>query len=132
MQRSFWTLVILTLATSLPSRLTSSSPRSKAPWSAPTFRTTKSHFGSATRTFPIRFAGSGIGLYVVRELARLHGGDTWIEDAPNKGARVVIELNAAPRAAGFTDEHRVDGWTGGQVDRSIAAAHPSTRPPVHP
>jgi signal transduction histidine kinase len=52
-------------------------------------------------------AGSGIGLYVVRELARLHGGDTWIEDAPNKGARVVIELNAAPRAAGFTEEHQV-------------------------
>ena len=26
-------------------------------------------------------AGSGIGLYVVRELARLHGGDAWIEDA---------------------------------------------------
>ncbi len=53
-------------------------------------------------------AGSGIGLYVVRELARLHGGDTWIEDAPGKGARVVIELNAAPRAAGFTDEHRAN------------------------
>jgi signal transduction histidine kinase len=77
-------------------------------------------------------AGSGIGLYVVRELARLHGGDSWIEDAPKKGARVVIELNAAPRAAGFTDEHNVDGWTGGQVDRSAASpVHPSTRPPVH-
>ena len=37
-------------------------------------------------------AGSGIGLYVVRELARLHGGDAWIEDAPDGGARVVIEL----------------------------------------
>jgi signal transduction histidine kinase len=50
-------------------------------------------------------AGSGIGLYVVRELARLHGGDAWIEDAPGGGARVVIELQAAPRAPGFTDEH---------------------------
>jgi len=78
-------------------------------------------------------AGSGIGLYVVRELARLHGGDTWIEDAPRKGARIVIELNAAPRAAGFTDEHRVDVWTGGPAPRSIATAvHPSTRPPVRP
>ena len=77
-------------------------------------------------------AGSGIGLYVVRELARLHGGDTWIEDAPRKGARVVIELNAAPRAAGFTDEHRVDGWTGGRVDRSNGAGkQPSGPPPVH-
>ena len=52
-------------------------------------------------------AGSGIGLYVVRELARLHGGDAWIEDAPGGGARVVIELQAAARAAGFTDEHAV-------------------------
>ena len=52
-------------------------------------------------------AGSGIGLYVVRELARLHGGDAWIEDAPGGGARVVVELQAAPRAPGFTDEHAV-------------------------
>lgn len=52
-------------------------------------------------------AGSGIGLYVVRELAHLHGGDAWIEDAPGGGARVVIELHAAARAPGFTDEHAV-------------------------
>ncbi len=78
-------------------------------------------------------AGSGIGLYVVRELARLHGGDAWIEDAPSKGARVVIELNAAPRAAGFTDEHRVDRWTGGPVARSNGAGtQPSKLPSVHP
>jgi signal transduction histidine kinase len=50
-------------------------------------------------------AGSGIGLYVVRELARLHGGDAWVEDAPGGGARIVIELPAAARAPGFTDEH---------------------------
>lgn len=62
-------------------------------------------------------AGSGIGLYVVRELARQHGGDSWIEDAPGKGARVVIELNAAARAAGFTDEHSVNRWAGAQVER---------------
>jgi hypothetical protein len=41
----------------------------------------------------------------VRELARLHGGDAWVEDAPGGGARFVIELNAAERAPGFTDEH---------------------------
>jgi signal transduction histidine kinase len=50
-------------------------------------------------------AGSGIGLFVVRELARLHGGEAWVDDAPNGGARIVIELPAAPRAPGFTDEH---------------------------
>jgi signal transduction histidine kinase len=48
-------------------------------------------------------AGSGIGLYVVRELARLHGGDAWVEEAPGGGARVVIELNAADSANGTTD-----------------------------
>lgn len=37
-------------------------------------------------------AGSGIGLFVVRELARLQGGDAWIEDAPGGGARAIIEL----------------------------------------
>lgn len=51
-------------------------------------------------------AGSGIGLYVVLELARLHGGDAWVTDAPGGGARFVVELNVAVRAPGFTDEHR--------------------------
>jgi len=50
-------------------------------------------------------AGSGIGLFVVRELARLHGGDAWVEDAPGRGARIVVQLQAASRAPGFTDEH---------------------------
>ncbi len=41
-------------------------------------------------------AGSGIGLAVVRELASLHHGRTWIDDAApdSTGARVVIELPA--------------------------------------
>jgi signal transduction histidine kinase len=50
-------------------------------------------------------AGSGIGLYVVRELARLHSGDAWAEQAHGGGARIVIELPAAAPAPGFTDEH---------------------------
>lgn len=39
-------------------------------------------------------AGSGIGLAVVRELATLHHGRTWVEDADpaGGGTRVVIEL----------------------------------------
>jgi len=50
-------------------------------------------------------AGSGIGLFVVRQLARLHGGDAWVEDAPGGGARIIVELQVATRAPGFTDEH---------------------------
>jgi hypothetical protein len=68
----------------------------------------------------------------VRELARLHGGDSWIESAPGGGARVLIELNAAPRAAGFTDEHSVDRWTAEPSDRPAAEPVQSTRPRVHP
>ncbi len=37
-------------------------------------------------------AGSGIGLAVVRELATLHHGRTWVEDAESGGSRFVIEL----------------------------------------
>ena len=39
--------------------------------------------------------GSGIGLAVVRELTRLHGGSAWIEDAPGGGARVVVAFPGA-------------------------------------
>lgn len=66
-------------------------------------------------------AGSGIGLFVVRELARLHGGDAWVADAssrtPGAGARIVIELPAAPRAPGFTGEY---------LAASISAARENT------
>jgi len=36
--------------------------------------------------------GSGIGLSVVRHLAERYDGRAWVEDAPNGGARFVIEL----------------------------------------
>ncbi|HEY1241949.1 MAG TPA: ATP-binding protein, partial [Bryobacteraceae bacterium] len=36
--------------------------------------------------------GSGIGLSVVREIARAHGGDTFVESSPGKGARFIIDL----------------------------------------
>lgn len=35
---------------------------------------------------------SGIGLAVVRELAELHQGRAWVEDAPGGGSRFVLEL----------------------------------------
>jgi signal transduction histidine kinase len=44
-------------------------------------------------------AGAGIGLSVVGELARRHGGRAWVEDAPTGGARFVVELPVAASAA---------------------------------
>lgn len=43
-------------------------------------------------------AGTGIGLAVVRDLARLHGGGAWAEDGEGRGARFVLELPATPVA----------------------------------
>jgi signal transduction histidine kinase len=37
-------------------------------------------------------AGSGIGLSVVAQLVALHGGRAWVEGAPGRGARFVVEL----------------------------------------
>jgi two-component system sensor histidine kinase KdpD len=36
--------------------------------------------------------GSGIGLSVVREIARAHGGDASVESSPGKGSRFMIRL----------------------------------------
>jgi signal transduction histidine kinase len=37
-------------------------------------------------------AGTGIGLAIVLEYVRLHGGNVWVEDAEDRGARFVVEL----------------------------------------
>jgi signal transduction histidine kinase len=44
--------------------------------------------------------GSGIGLSVVRELVALHGGEVWIENAPDAGARVVVQFPGAYLSTG--------------------------------
>lgn len=49
----------------------------------------------ASRSTP----GSGLGLSLVRAIARLHGGDCHIESAAS-GTCAVLELPAAPRVAG--------------------------------
>jgi two-component system, OmpR family, sensor histidine kinase MtrB len=40
--------------------------------------------------------GTGLGLSLVAEHVRLHGGSVWIEDAPGRGARFVVELPLSP------------------------------------
>lgn len=51
-------------------------------------------FGRFERGASARSGGSGLGLALVRQQARLHGGDAWIESAPGGGARVRVELAA--------------------------------------
>ena len=54
-------------------------------------------------------AGTGIGLAVVRDLTRLHGGSCRVEAAATGGARFVVEIpgavDAAPRTDGAHAEH---------------------------
>lgn len=40
-------------------------------------------------------AGTGVGLYLVRQFAELHGGKAWIEDSPGGGASVRVLLRGA-------------------------------------
>ena len=40
--------------------------------------------------------GTGLGLALVREVARRHGGDVSVEDGPDGGARFVVTLPTAP------------------------------------
>jgi two-component system, OmpR family, sensor histidine kinase MtrB len=40
--------------------------------------------------------GTGLGLSLVAEHVRLHGGSVWIEDAPEHGTRFVVELPLVP------------------------------------
>lgn len=42
--------------------------------------------------------GSGLGLSIAREIARAHGGDVRVEDAPSGGARLRVELPDAASA----------------------------------
>jgi len=42
--------------------------------------------------FPAGNSGVGLGLSLVTEHVRLHGGRVWVEDRPGGGARFVVEL----------------------------------------
>jgi signal transduction histidine kinase len=55
------------------------------------------------RDVKARLPGTGIGLSVVAELASLHEGRAWVEDAKGGGAEFVVELPLAPAEASPID-----------------------------
>lgn len=56
-------------------------------------------------------SGAGLGLALCREVARAHGGDVWVEDAPTGGARftVLLPLEPGPTDAGDGAAREGDG-----------------------
>jgi len=71
------------------------------------FRRSDRHLDSAV-------AGTGIGLAVVSDLTRLHGGRVWVEAAPRGGARFIVELPGVVRIdpPGVVEEPRPLGEPG--------------------
>jgi signal transduction histidine kinase len=52
--------------------------------------------------------GTGLGLALVHEHVKLHGGNVFVEDAPNGGARFVIVLPLEPERLGIEEGNDVD------------------------
>jgi signal transduction histidine kinase len=46
-----------------------------------------------------RVPGSGLGLYIAREIVRAHGGDLWLESALGSGSEFCLMLPAQKGAA---------------------------------
>ncbi|WP_437632919.1 ATP-binding protein [Sorangium sp. So ce854] len=71
-------------------------------------------FGRFERAAPTSsYGGLGVGLYVVDQILRAHGGTIQVESAPGMGARFQVALPLPPRAAGS------DGSLGGRSGPSL-------------
>lgn len=80
-----------------------------------------SRFGRVTSEATQHIPGIGLGLYLARELARLHGGDILVESGPGEGSTFVLAL---PRVQGGDgpDESDGAGSAGGEALPAEAAS----------
>lgn len=58
-------------------------------------KTLFTRFKRIRTTDNIKVKGSGLGLYIVKRVAEHHGGDAWIESAPNEGSTFFIRIPMA-------------------------------------
>jgi signal transduction histidine kinase len=57
-------------------------------------------FGRVSTPQTDHLSGTGLGLYLGRQLARLHGGEITVESSPGKGSTFTLHLPLRPSQAG--------------------------------
>ena len=56
-----------------------------------------------------RVPGTGLGLYIAREISRTHGGDLWMEGEPGEGSEFCAGL-PIPKRKHAQNEHPAASW----------------------
>jgi signal transduction histidine kinase len=65
-------------------------------------------FGRISTPHTDHLPGTGLGLYLGRQLARLHGGEITVESAPGKGSTFTLHLPLRAQAPGSTHAKSVE------------------------